>query len=399
MKPKETVSLCMIVQDEEECLLSAIESARNLTDELIIVDTGSSDRTPQLALTAGAKLFHLAWTKDFSVARNFGLQQATSTWILVLDADEVLEATDHATFYALLRDVQVEGYFLQIRNILDSSEHKSYDQVVRLFRNKPLYRFEGAIHEQVAPAILRANNGNGLSSAPLTINHFGYLKDRLYSKDKFNRNSKILRQELSQNPDDPFLLYCLGLEYYQQTLFSKGLKQLSKALGNMSGHEGYFEEVLLNTALGYLLLDEIPSSVEFLSRALRMYPTHSDLLFLRGTAYFKQRDYSQAVVDLERCLSIGTMKLATTYQVVSLLENTHYASDNLQQAYAYKLLTLLLKEIHLCRMILERNNREFTYLNLKGQIEKALRDACLISVTLPFDPREINGFLGKEYME
>lgn len=80
MNIKRTVSLCMIVKDEEDCLLSAIQSARDLTDELIVVDTGSTDTTPQLALTAGAKLFHLNWKGDFSVARNFALKQASSDW-------------------------------------------------------------------------------------------------------------------------------------------------------------------------------------------------------------------------------------------------------------------------------------------------------------------------------
>lgn len=196
----------MIVQDEEDCLLAALQSVQGITDELIIADTGSRDKTPQLALAMGAKLFNVAWTNNFAEARNFALQQATSDWILVLDADEILESIDPEICSELLSNDQIEGYFLQIRNILDSSEVDQpvfSDQVVRLFRNKPHYRFEGAIHEQVAPSILRANNGNGLASAPLTIHHFGYLKDRLHSKEKFTRNSEIIKKELKRNPLRP----------------------------------------------------------------------------------------------------------------------------------------------------------------------------------------------------
>lgn len=454
MKTKETVSLCMIVQDEEDCLLGAIESVQNLTDELIIVDTGSTDRTPQLALAAGAKLFHIAWTKDFSVARNFALQQATSAWILVLDADEILKLIHPETFFALLTNDQVEGYFLQIRNILDSSEDESYDQVVRLFRNKPLYRFEGAIHEQVAPSILRANNGDGLASAPLTIDHFGYLKDRLHSKEKFTRNSEILKKELIQNPDNPFLLYCLGLEYYQQASISKGLNQLSKALGRMSGHEGYFEEVLLNIALGYLRLDEIPLLTDFLSKALRMYPDHADFLFLRGTAYFRQRNYPLAAKDLERSVSIGTIKLATSYQIICLLGDVHHASGNFQQAcktyiqaleykshssypglkliqliqkghpindlmnylstvqpsspessqallyeYTQKLLALALKEIHLCSVISAGNDMDSSYFTLETRIESTSRDILLILGQIFTNSSVIKDFHRREHIE
>jgi glycosyltransferase involved in cell wall biosynthesis len=463
----------MIVQDEEDCLLAALQSVQALTDELIMVDTGSTDRTPQLALTAGAKLFHRAWTNDFSVARNFALQQASSDWILVLDADEVLESIDSETFSALLTNDQVEGYFLRIRNILDSNQAESSDQVVRLFRNKPLYRFEGAIHEQAAPAILRVNNGNGLASAPLTIDHFGYLKERLHSKEKFTRNSEIIKQELQRNPDNPFLLYCLGLEYYQQDSISEGLNQLSKALGHMSGHEGYFEDVLLNLAHGYLRLEEITPLIDFLSKALSMYPAHADFLFLRGSAYFQQGNYPKAVEDLERSLKIGTLKLATSYQVSCLLGDVYHSSGNFQQAYAtyllaleaspsssypwqqllrliqkgcpiddlidylwkhslqttdwpnhtavqlsglessqtplyelsslhssqsllyeyaQKFLMLALKEIHLCYVILNTNDPEFTHLNLKNQIEKTFQDALLILRHYFIDSRETDRF-------
>lgn len=457
----------MIVQDEEDCLLSVLQSVQGLTDELIIVDTGSTDRTPQLALAAGAKLFHATWTNDFSVARNFALQQATSDWILVLDADEVLESIDPETFSALLTNDQIEGYFLQIRNILDSSQIESSDQVVRLFRNKPIYRFEGAIHEQVTPSILRTNNGNGLASAPLTIHHFGYLKDRLQTKEKFTRNSEIIKKELQQNPNNPFLLYCLGLEYYQQDSISKGLNQLSKALVHMSGHEGYFEDVLLNMALGYLRLEEITPLSDFLSKALRMYPDHADFLFLRGTANFRQGNYPQATEDLEQSLSIGTIKLATSYQVSCLLGDVHHSSGNLQQAYeayicalessptssypwqqllsliqkgypiddlldylwkysrqvtgcpnlaanqlsspessqallyeyAHKLVTLALKEIHFCSVIIEENDMGSTYFNLKNQVESTIQDALLIFCHIFMDSKVTIGFQGKEHIE
>ncbi|SHI78611.1 glycosyltransferase [Desulfosporosinus lacus] len=333
MKTKETVSLCMIVKDEEDCILTAIQSVQYLTDELIVIDTGSIDSTPQLALSAGAKLFHFDWTKNFSMARNFALKQASTDWIIVLDADEVLETINPETFYVLLSDSQVEGYYLRIRNILDSSMSESSDQVVRLFRNRPDYRFEGAIHEQVAPSILRANNGCGLASVPLTVHHYGYLKDRLDYKHKFSRNSQIITQELKQNPENPFLLYCLGLEYYQQDSILEGLKHLTKSLTLLSGNEGYFEDVLLNIALGYLRLEEAPKLIDFLSKALSMYPDQADFLYLRGLAYLQETSYFQAAEDFQLSLHIGTMTLATFDQVCCLLGDVYQSSGDFPQAH------------------------------------------------------------------
>ena len=344
MKTKETVSLCMIVKDEEDCLLAAIQSVRNLTDEIIVINTGSTDNTPQLALAAGAKLFNLNWTEDFSVARNFSLKQASSDWVLVLDADEVLESVNPETFYELLNNVQVEGYFLHIKNILGPTQGESHDQVVRLFRNKPMYQFEGPIHEQVAPAILRANNGNGLVAAPLTLNHYGYLKDRVQSKDKFSRNSEIIMKELARNSDNPFLLYCLGLEYYQQDSITEGLKHLTKALTHMSGNEGYFEDVLLNIALGYLSLEETIKLIDFSSKALSMYPDQADFLFLRGTAYLSRTNYHEAAEDFHHLLEIFGSRTSES------------DSDNAKNIHNY--LTLALKEIHLCSLAIEKQDME-----------------------------------------
>jgi Glycosyltransferases involved in cell wall biogenesis len=383
MNTKQTVSLCMIVKDEEDCLLAAIQSVRNITDELIVIDTGSTDSTPQLALATGAKLFHFTWTKDFSEARNFALKQAVSDWILVLDADEVLETVNPETFYELLNDVRVEGYFLRIKNILGPHLGESCDQVVRLFRNKPAYQFEGAIHEQIAPCILRANNGNGLSLAPLTLHHFGYLKDRLESKNKFYRNSRIIQRELLKNPDDPFLLYCLGIEYYQQNSITEGLKHLTKALGHMSGNEGYFEDVLLNIALGYFHLEESTKLIDFISMVLIMYPNQTDFLFLKGTAYLYQMNYRAAAVNFDYLLGIFRNRM--TCEVYS--DNTKTVTN---------LMILALEEISVCCLVLEKTNMESSHVQAKNRINIALKEALpLLFNTLIRNSGEID-FRGRE---
>ncbi|AET66037.1 glycosyl transferase [Desulfosporosinus orientis DSM 765] len=335
MDTKETVCLCMIVKDEEECILSAINSALDLIDELIVIDTGSSDCTPQLALEAGAKLFPFRWAEDFSLARNFALKQASSDWILILDADEVLDTINSKTFCSLLSNREVEGYFIRIKSILDSTMRVSNDEVVRLFRNKQDYRFEGAIHEQIAPSILRTNQGRGLASSPITISHYGYLKEHLDSKDKFLRNTAILKQELRQNPDNPFWHYCLGLEYYQQSFVYEGLNHLNNALKRMTGQEGYFEDVLLNTALGYLHLGENRTIISFITKALSMYPNQGDFYYLLGLAHLQESHYSQGVMNLEKSLSVGSMTLATHGQINCLLGDTHQSSGDFPRAHDF----------------------------------------------------------------
>ena len=192
MSQKASAALCLIMRNEESVILSCLNSVRHLVDTMVIVDTGSEDRSVALAQEAGAEVYRFPWSGNFAQARNFALEQATSDWILVLDADEVLQPVSQVSFQELLLQLEVEGYFLTIENHLGFGQEATQDQVVRLFRNKPAYRFAGAIHEQIAAAILQANDNRGLAKASLVIKHYGYLPDSGKIKDKFLRNTAIL---------------------------------------------------------------------------------------------------------------------------------------------------------------------------------------------------------------
>lgn len=316
MKKEVTVSLCMIARDEEELIQSCLESVSYLVDEMVVVDTGSRDRTAKLAAAAGARVFDLAWTGDFALARNHALEQAVFDWILVLDADEVLESVSREDFKRLLDAPEVEGYFVNVRNYLGEGQETAWDQVVRLFRNKPAYRFAGAIHEQVAPSILKANGGTGLATAPLTINHHGYLSVQLLKKNKSKRNMLIIKRELQKEPGDPFLLYCLAVEHYQRDEVSEGLDCLERAVIRMSGAEGYFEDVVLNIALGLFKAGRSEKLIEFAGKALVMFPGHPDLLLLRGLGFNSAGRYLEAAGDFDRALKKGGGRLFPYFRVL-----------------------------------------------------------------------------------
>jgi len=332
MKKKETVSLCLIAKDEEKFISSCINSVKHLVDDIVVVDTGSRDQTVKLAINAGARVFNFIWTGDFSRARNFALEQAASDWIMVLDADEVLEPFSIKDFNRLLEARDVEGYFLHIKNYLGTGEEVGRDQVVRMFRNKPAYRFQGAIHEQVAPSILKANGGKGLVEAPLVINHYGYLNTQVLKKDKFNRNTMIINRELKRKPGDPFLLYCLAVEQYQWGNVDEGLDCLEKALVRMRGTEGYFEDVILNIALGLLKTDRTARLIEFTSKSLEMFPECPDLLLLRGLGYLSLGRYLEAAGDLGRVLQAGGSEILPDFIVLCFMGDAYNLSGNYVRA-------------------------------------------------------------------
>ena len=326
-----TVSLCLIVKNEADLILSCLESVKDLVDEIILVDTGSTDTTLQLAAVAGAKVFHFTWTGDFARARNFALEQAVCHWILVLDADEILEPVSRAAFQQLLCNSNIEGYFLPIVNLLDDGRETSMDQVVRLFRNKETYRFTGAIHEQVAASIIQTNDGGGLAVAPLVIKHFGYLKDQIIKKNKFQRNTSIISRALMKHPGDPFLLYSLANEHYQKGNVSAGLNCLEKALKRLQGTEGYYEDVVLKTALGLLETGKYIRLINFIEKFLQAYPQHSDFFLLRGLGHFHRGEYSAAARDLEIALE-GKNKLLPDYRILSLAGDVYNLAGNYDMA-------------------------------------------------------------------
>lgn len=302
MKNKPTVALCLIVQNEEEFILSCLNSVKAIVDDCIVIDTGSSDQTAKLAAAAGARVFNFPWSGDFAEARNFALAQADSDWVLVLDADEILEPVSREQFLDLLTEPAIEGYFVRIKNLVGSGSETTWDESVRLFRNKQAYRFAGAIHEQVATSILNLNKGQGLAHSSLVILHYGYLDHQLAKKHKFARNTQILKQALSQSPDDPFLLYCLALEYYQQHEVPQGLACLEKALPQMHGREGYFEHTLYSLAWGLVYLGKIEQLIDFITKSLQMFPKQAGLLLLRGIGYLCRGRYQQASQDLDQLL-------------------------------------------------------------------------------------------------
>src|SRR4051794_37404468 len=170
-----TISLCMIVKDEEEMLPRSLEAIQGAVDEIIVVDTGSTDRTVEIAESFGAKVIHHEWTGDFSAARNVSFDAATSDWVMYLDADEVLVREDAGMLRELTGRVWREAFFLQETNFTGDMEDGMAVQhsALRVFRNRPEYRFSGRIHEQIARYLPPV--AERLETTHIRVEHYGYL--------------------------------------------------------------------------------------------------------------------------------------------------------------------------------------------------------------------------------
>ena len=293
------VTLCMITKNEHDTLARCINSVRHLVDEIIVVDTGSNDNTMDIASDAGAKVFSYPWQFHFAKARNYALDRATGDWVLVLDADETLDYVDAGRFNGLLVNPQIDGYFINIESYIGTGGEKVFDSVVRLFRNKPDYRFTGAIHEQVTGSIRE----NRLACTDLKIIHSGYLNETIRMKNKHSRNTEVINKALMANPCNPFLLYSLGVEYSQQGNMAEANAQFAKALQYLQGTEGYFHNVVLNLSAGLIRVGQIDQAKKTIDQAMTMLPQDCDLSLLAGIVALYKNDYERALQFLQRSLA------------------------------------------------------------------------------------------------
>lgn len=213
-----TLSVCMIVKNEEQNLPKVLTSIQGIADEIVVVDTGSTDKTVEIAKSFGAKVYFFEWCDDFSAARNESLKHATKDYILWLDADDELAKEEHEIIRRHLKEKPGYALYLHLKNIEDGRETESIQ--LRVFPNRKGVQFQGKIHEQVYYSIKKL--GIPMSTCGATIVHYGY-HDKNEMKKKLIRNRMLQERELLEKPDDIIVLFFLS-----RTL--RGLGEIEDAL-------------------------------------------------------------------------------------------------------------------------------------------------------------------------
>lgn len=213
------LSLCMIVRNEERRLPQCLDAVGDLAGERILVDTGSTDRTCAIAAGYGARIVRFDFTRvDFAAARNCALANATGQWILMLDADEFLDPAAPAMVAELVVAGENAGYYLERRNLAADSTRAALDYVVRLFPNRPRYRYRGRVHETIDASILAG--GGRLLPSGIRIDH-QFAADRESRRRKNRWYIEILREEIAADPSDDSRLDFLAAEYHQLEMFEE----------------------------------------------------------------------------------------------------------------------------------------------------------------------------------
>ncbi|WP_181150890.1 glycosyltransferase family 2 protein [Paenibacillus sp. PCH8] len=302
----------MIVQNEEQYLPRCLDSLKHAGTEWFITDTGSSDRTAEIARTYGATVLHARWEEDFAQARNISLPLANTDWILVLDADEyVTQGLEE-----LLNDLpkvhkSISSMRITIENLVgEAAEEKVISHPVRLFRAHQGYRYTGRIHEQLVRSSPRKANRDADTDtdiiimephsceedlhaeteplAPLCLVHDGYLASTIAEGNKPRRNLKMIERELADDPAQPFHLYNLGVTYCQLGQLEPAMDAFHESLRRTDVLAPYRPTLVRDYAKVLVGAEQYNAAYVLLAVERQRYPSYADLHLLYGVTLEQQ---------------------------------------------------------------------------------------------------------------
>lgn len=305
-----SISLCMIVKDEEEMIAACLQSVSSIVDDIVIVDTGSTDGTISIAQQFTDRIYHFRWRDHFAEARNYALDQVQGDWVLWLDADEVVDMEDEElwrqsfltkakTFDALL--LSLRNYYGPYANEMEVYLYSSF----RLLRVAAGLRYKQAIHEH-----LDLSRGKyRLDSDPvpgISIRHYGYLDPMVEKKRKSVRNLELLKKEKATAGYDPWIDYHVASEHYRQRDYVQAFDSVNHAI------KRFLENSQFPPSLVYKLKYEIllvagrsDLALAGIEHAIMMYPDYVDLYYYKGLFQFRSGKFREAIQTFAKCIELG----------------------------------------------------------------------------------------------
>jgi len=309
----------MIVKNEEAFLEASLKSVKTFLgfSDVVVIDTGSTDRTKEIALGCGAAIYDFQWCNDFSAARNFSAEKAKNDWIFYLDADEEITGADTK---------QLTGFISSNRNVGVATRieltNLDANPVSRLY-NRKYYKLKGMIHEQIEPV---GTHQKILANIPVTMIHHGYLPEVSEAKGTHERNARMLKEALETQPNDPYLLYKLGNAYYYKDM-NEACKYLEKALEHMTDHKllYVYEAVEL---YGYALINSslYEKALHHREKYAEYYENKPQFRFLSAHIYQNNGMFQEAVESYESCIGadivdyMGITSFLSYYNIGVILE-------------------------------------------------------------------------------
>lgn len=369
MEKKKTVSLGMIVKNEERFLRKCLESVQDLVDEIIIVDTGSEDKTIEIAESFNAKIYHYEWDNNFANARNVYVENATKDWILVLDGDDIFEREDIEKFIEVVNTSEKDGHYFKTLSLINENDKKnfSYNLNLRLLRNNGKYKYNGAIHEQVISKE-GVTDYSKFINEDIRIYHLGYIQSVIDEKQKRQRNMTLINEELKKDPFNPFQNFNMAVEYYAMSDLENSLKHFNTAYNVMNPSEGYGNKLILRRIMLLFDMKKYEEAIKGIEEGIGFFPDFTDLYFYKALTLGKQKKYTLAIKEYEKCISMGEAPIhlrfingASTFRAYYELGNIYFKLKDYDEA---------IKNFEKC---LESNKENWgQYFNIAKCYDKAL---------------------------
>ncbi len=337
-----SISLCMITKNEEVFLEQCLNSISSLVDEIIVVDTGSLDKTKDIARKFTNKIYDFKWCDDFSTARNKSLEYATGDWILILDADEVLSENDFAEIRDIIQSAdqnKVVGFSLQQRNYTNnqicagwkSSRNESYKEskiasgyweapIIRLFKNISEVHYQGVVHESVYNSLFDLGS---IERLEIPIHHYGHLDENKLARK--GKNYEQMGQKKIEIEKDFSAYFELG----RQLVANKKLDEAVIAFQESIRLKSDFFQSHFMLGSTYLLKNELDKSLSALRKAESINNEFPSLYNNLGIIYSKKKEYQEAMVYFRRSLDLNPTG-AVAYKNIGLCYDK---LGNKQKAY------------------------------------------------------------------
>ncbi|MEG3988101.1 tetratricopeptide repeat protein [Microcoleus sp. S28C3] len=330
------LTLCMIVKNEEATLSRTLDSVKGVVDEIVVVDTGSGDRTREVARGYGARVYDFEWCDDFAAARNECLKHAQGDWILVLDADEVLVPQ---ILPQIKEGIQSDRLLLinLIRQEIGASQ-SPYSLVSRLFRNRPDIRFSRPYHamvdDSVAEILHREPTWKIASLPNVAIWHSGYQKDAIAAKSKFQKAQAAMERYIAYYPNDAYACSKLGALYVEIGQIGRGIDLLTRGLAAAAIDDSIVYELNYHLGIAYRQQQQFVKAKEHYQAAINTdvipalklgaYNNLGNLLKDEGDLKFAEKAY-KAALKIDPSFATGHYNLGLTLK----------AAGNLADAIAY----------------------------------------------------------------
>lgn len=282
-----TISACIIVKDEEEQLPRCLKSIKDYVDEIIVVDTGSTDRTVGIAKSFGANIYQHPWEGDFSKHQNQSVKYATSDWVFQIDADEELKQGSGEVLRKAVTNSQIDSILITMISYFNNKSSQLWESKIRVFKNIPSIYYEGIVHQQ-----LLGCKSNKLF--PIYLYHYGYDLGKDAQRKKFKRTYELLKKQIREEPSNYWHRHNLSVCYANNFMFKEAIEEGLKAIdlhdkGNLENINILWTNYVVSAS--YYKLGELEPAKNYALKALSKFSNHLDSFFILVLVYHQKKEW------------------------------------------------------------------------------------------------------------